>query len=110
MVWNTSRMAFTRSSPLASISKFSPEALIEASVPLKSNRVRTSLTAMFRAFSTSWASTLLTMSNEFSAATALSFGSGPILAAIGPSLAIRSVGRESPRLAGDAPCTRVFHR
>ncbi len=67
--WKTSRTAFTRSSEFASISMASPDHWIEASVFLKSKRCRTSLAAWFKALSTSCRSTLLTMSNELSAAT-----------------------------------------
>ena len=52
---------------LASISMAWPDQRMLASVFLKSNRCRTSLAAWFNALSTSWRSTLLTMSNELSA-------------------------------------------
>ena len=69
--WKTSRTAVTRSSEFASSSIASPDQAIEASVFLKSKRCRTSLAAWFNALSTSCRSTLLTMSNELSAATVL---------------------------------------
>ena len=51
---------------------------------LKSNRCRTSFAAWFRALSTSWRSTLLTMSNELSDATVRTLRSGLVLGAILP--------------------------
>ena len=65
----------TRSSELASSSIASPDHAMIASVFLKSNRWRTSLAAWFSALSTSCRSTLLTMSNELSDATAFSSSS-----------------------------------
>ena len=58
---------------------------MDASVFLKSNRCRTSLTAWFRALSTSCRSTLLTMSNELS--EAIVFSSCGSVAGLGATLA-----------------------
>ena len=69
LVWNTSRIALTRSSLFARISTFSPDHAIDAPTFLKSKRCEISLAVWFSALSTSWWSTLLTMSNEESAIT-----------------------------------------
>ena len=77
LVSKTSRIAFTRSSLFASIRTVSPDHLIEAPTFLKSNRCEISLAVWFSALSTSWWSTLLTMSNDESAmARTLSDGRG----------------------------------
>src|ERR1700744_4101839 len=63
--WNTSRTAFARSSLLARMSTpFSPDQEIDAPTLRKSNRVLISLAAWFSALSTSWRSSLDTMSKE----------------------------------------------
>ena len=67
LVSKTSRIAFTRSSLFASIRTVSPDHLIEAPTFLKSNRCEISLAVWFSALSTSWWSTLLTMSKDESA-------------------------------------------
>src|ERR1700729_466860 len=66
----TSSTAFARSSLLALISTpWFPDQAMEAPTPRKSNRVPISLTVWLSALSTSWWSSLDTMSNEDSAAT-----------------------------------------
>src|SRR6266511_1321217 len=65
---NTSSTALARSSVFAWMSIDSPDHLMPASTFLKSNRWLTSLAAWLRALSTSWRSTLLTMSKEDSEA------------------------------------------
>ena len=67
LVWKTSRTALTRSSVFAFIRIVSPDHSIEAPTFLKSKRWAISLAVWFRALSTSWWSTLLTMSNDESA-------------------------------------------
>ena len=67
LVSKTSRIAFTRSSVFASIRIVSPDHSIEAPTFLKSKRCEISLAAWFSALSTSWWSTLLTMSKDESA-------------------------------------------
>src|SRR6476620_600854 len=67
LVSNTSRIALTRSSLFASIRIDSSDHLMTAPTFLKSNRVEISLPVWFSALSTSWWSTLLTMSKEESA-------------------------------------------
>src|SRR5947209_9585428 len=68
----TSSAALARSSVSAWIvTAFSPAGVICAPVPRKSNRVDSSLAAWFSALSSSWWSTLLTMSNEGSATSPL---------------------------------------
>src|SRR3954464_4535538 len=65
---NTSRTARTRSSLLApSSTASSPFQVIDAPVPLKSNRCPISFAVWLTALSTSWCSTLLTTSNVESA-------------------------------------------
>ena len=65
---NTSTAALARSSVEETISMVSsPFHSMVVSVPRKSNRVLSSLAAWFSALSTSWRSTLLTMSNDESA-------------------------------------------
>ena len=66
LVWKTSQIALTRSSPFACIAIASPDHLMDASVPLKSKRWPTSRAAWLSALSTSCRSTLLTMSKELS--------------------------------------------
>src|SRR6202046_3891259 len=62
---NTSRTALARSSLLARMSTAcSPDQVMEAPTPRKSNRVPISLAAWFSALSTSWRSSLDTMSKE----------------------------------------------
>src|SRR3954449_9525917 len=64
----TSSAALTRSSVSAcSVTPSSPAQAMLALVPRKSKRWESSLPAWFRALSTSWWSTLLTMSNDESA-------------------------------------------
>src|SRR5512142_1928858 len=61
----TSRTALARSSPLARMSiAFSPDQVMDAPAPRKSNRVPISLAAWLTALSTSWRSSLDTMSKE----------------------------------------------
>src|SRR5689334_23964398 len=79
---NTSRAALTRSSVSACrVTPSSPAQAMLALVPRKSNRCASSLPAWFRALSTSWRSTLLTMSNDASA-TAVSSRCGAARAAV----------------------------
>src|SRR3954453_8698708 len=67
---NTSSAALTRSSVSAlMVTASSPAQLMLALVPRKSNRWLSSLAAWFSALSTSWCSTLLTMSNDDVSAT-----------------------------------------
>src|SRR6201996_9063360 len=62
---NTSRTALARSSLLARMSTpWSPDQAIDAPTPRKSNRVPISLDAWLMALSTSWWSSLDTMSKE----------------------------------------------
>src|SRR5580698_5640221 len=61
---NTSRTALARSSLLARMSTLSPDQVMDAPTPRKSNRVLISLAAWLRALSTSWWSSLDTMSKE----------------------------------------------
>src|SRR5690606_8239459 len=69
----TSTIALTRSAEFAFISTDSPDHSIEAPTLRKSYRCAISLDAWLSALSTSWRSTLLTMSNELSAMSGLLF-------------------------------------
>src|SRR5699024_6251547 len=76
LLWNTSKIASTRSGALATITTASwPLQEIEAPTPRKSYRWDTSLAVWLSALSTSCRSTLLTTSNEESLATEISFTS-----------------------------------
>src|SRR5271170_2353975 len=86
LVLNTSRTALARSSLLARISTAcSPDQAMDAPTPRKSNRVPISLAAWLSALSTSWRSSLDTMSNEDS------------WDATAPRLDARTAGRHAER-------------
>src|SRR5215469_11668436 len=93
----TSRTALARSSLLARISTpCSPDQAMEAPTPRKSNRVPISLAAWLSALSTSWRSSLETMSKEESCA------------ATAPRLDAISAGRHAERaLTRGQPVSRI---
>lgn len=111
LVWKTSQIALTCSSPFACIAIASPDHLMDASVPLKSKRWPTSRAAWLSALFTSCRLTLLTMSKELSDAMLqscqhlLAIAFCRLAAAIpeqGAATAPRAVGKRLP-----VPCLRA---
>src|SRR5579859_1991715 len=96
---NTSRTALARSSLLARMSTvWSPDQAIDAPTPRKSNRVPISLAAWLSALSTSWRSSLDTMSKEDSCDA-----TGPRLDAPTPARHAERAGRLSDPLRPSRP-------